>query len=92
MEIVIEKIGKVVEKMYIMELLGVYLYENMPDDIITEIEELRQTAIEFEIMGLRNAPDYFNMKKKVGNIINKLDDRLKSEKNYKKSQYLLDIF
>lgn len=92
MEIVIEKIGKVVEKMYIMELLGVYLYENMPDDIITEIEELRQTAIEFEIMGLRNAPDYPNMKKKVGNIINKLDDRLKSEKNYKKSQYLLDIF
>lgn len=92
MEIVIEKIGKVVEKMYIMELLGVYLYENMPEDIITEIEELRQTAIEFEIMGLRNAPDYPNMKKKVGNIINKLDDRLKSEKNYKKSQYLLDIF
>lgn len=92
MEIVIEKIGKVVEKMYIMELLGVYLYENMPEDIITEIEELRQTAIEFEIMGLRNAPDYLNMKKKVGNIINKLDDRLKSEKNYKKSQYLLDIF
>lgn len=92
MEIVIEKIGKVVEKMYIMELLGVYLYENMPDDIITEIEELRQTAIEFEIMGLKNAPDYPNMKKKIGNIINKLDDRLKSEKNYKKSQYLLDIF
>lgn len=92
MEIVIEKIGKVVEKMYIMELLGVYLYENMPEDIITEIEELRQTAIEFEIMGLRNAPDYLNMKKKVGNIINKLDDRLKNEKNYKKSQYLLDIF
>ena len=92
MEIVIEKIGKVVEKMYIMELLGVYLYENMPEDIITEIEELRQIAIEFEIMGLRNAPDYLNMKKKVGNIINKLDDRLKSEKNYKKSQYLLDIF
>lgn len=92
MEIVIEKIGKVVEKMYIMELLGVYLYENMPEDIITEIEELRQTAIEFEIMGLRNAPDYLNMKKKIGNIINKLDDRLKSEKNYKKSQYLLDIF
>lgn len=92
MEIVIEKIGKVVEKMYIMELLGVYLYENMPEDIITEIEELRNVAIEFEIMGLRNAPDYPNMKKKVGNIINKLDDRLKSEKNYKKSQYLLDIF
>lgn len=92
MEIVIEKIGKVVEKMYIMELLGVSLYENMPDDIITEIEELRQTAIEFEIMGLRNAPDYLSMKKKVGNIINKLDDRLKSEKKYKKSQYLLDIF
>lgn len=92
MEIVIEKIGKVVEKMYIMELLGVYLYENMPEDIITEIEELRQTAIEFEIMGLRNAPDYLNMKKKVGNIIKKLDSRLKSEKNYKKSQYLLDIF
>lgn len=92
MEIVVEKIGKVVEKMYIMELLGVYLYENMPEDIITEIEELRQTAIEFEIMGLRNAPDYLNMKKKIGNIINKLDDRLKSEKNYKKSQYLLDIF
>lgn len=92
MEIVIEKIGKVVEKMYIMELLGVYLYENMPEDIFTEIEELRQTAIEFEIMGLRNAPDYLNMKKKVGNLINKLDDRLKSEKNYKKSQYLLDIF
>lgn len=92
MEIVVEKIVKNVEKLYIMELLGVSLYDNMPEDIITEINELRNEALEFEIMGLKNSPDYPIQEKKIGMLLKKLDSRLESEKNYKKSSYLLDIF
>ena len=92
MEIVIEKIVKVVEKLYIMELLGVSLYYNIPDSVCTEINELRKTALEFEIKGLKNEPDYVDAKRKVGEILRKIDDMLKDEKNYKKSSYLLDIF
>lgn len=92
MEIVIEKIKKIIEEMYVKELLGVSLYDSIPEDVMDGINELRTAALEYEMGALKNDPDYGIQHKKVGQILDRLKNRLLQEKNWRKPPYLLDFF
>lgn len=92
MEIVIEKIEKIIEEMYVKELLGVSLYDSMPEDMLDDINELRKSALEYEVTALKNDPAYDLSWQRVNRILNKLNNRLESEKNWRKPPYLLDFF
>lgn len=93
MEIVIEKLKKIIEEMYVKELLGVGIYDNIPDYILNDIEILRKSALEYEIAALKNDPNYDTLRRNVGDVLNRIADKLKKdEKNWRKPPYLLDFF
>lgn len=54
----IKKIEEIVEKLYIQELLGITIYENLDryTELNIEVQELRQIALNYELLILSNKP------------------------------------
>ena len=54
----IKKIEEIIESLYIKELLGITLYDNIHNyvQLNNEVEELRQIAFDYELLILSNKP------------------------------------
>ena len=89
-----EKMKKVVETLFIKELVGINIYENLENypDILTDIELLRNEAYALEIMALNGEMSYYNQLGKVTVLMEKISSKLSEFKEYKKSKILFSIF
>ena len=89
-----EKMKKVVETLFIKELLGTYIYENLEKYpvIQPDIEQLRNESYTLEIMALNGDISYYNQLGKVTLLMEKINGILSGFEGYRKSKILFEIF
>lgn len=89
-----EKLKKVVETLFIRELVGINIYENLENYpvIQPDIEQLRNEAYTLEIMALNGEISYYNQLGKVTLLMEKINGILSGFEGYRKSKILFEIF
>ena len=89
-----EKMKKIVENLFIRELVGINIYENLEKYpvIQPDIEQLRNEAYTLEIMALNGEISYYNQLGKVTLLMNSIHSKLRGYEDYKKSKILFEIF
>jgi hypothetical protein len=92
--IVEEKMKKVVEMLFIKELVGTNIYENLEKypDIQPDIEQLRNDAYTLQILALNGDVSYYNQLGKVTLLMREIDGKLGCYDDYRKSRILFEIF
>lgn len=92
--VVEDKLKKVVEALFVRELLGVNIYENIDKYpvIQPDIEQLRNEAYSLEIMALNGDSGYYNQLGRVTLLMDEISLKLSDFKEYKKSLILFNIF
>lgn len=87
-----EKLKKIIEKLYINEILGKGLIGqiNQYPEVIPIIEELRSTAYDYEVQRMNKKNDVSNLRKKVEGMILRLDNSIQELPNYKQSRVLFN--
>lgn len=89
-----EKMKKIVEKLFVRELVGINIYENIEKfpEISNDIQQLREEAYTLEIMALNGEISYYNQLGNVSLLMKEIDSKLSVYKEYKKSKILFNIF
>lgn len=89
-----EKMKKVVETLFIKELVGTNIYENLEKYpvIQPDIEQLRNESYTLEIMALNGDISYYNQLGKVTLLMEKINGILIGFEGYRKSKILFEIF
>lgn len=92
--VVEEKLKKVVETLFIKELVGVNIYENLENYPVVhpDLETLRNEAYTLEIMALNGDISYYNQLGRVTLLMEEISSKLSCYKEYKKSKILFNIF
>lgn len=87
-----EKLKKIIEKLYINEILGKGLIGqiNQYPEVIPIIEELRITAYDFEANRMKKKNDVSDLRNKVEGMILMLDNSIQELPNYKQSRVLFN--
>ena len=89
-----EKMINVVETLFVKELLGTNIYENLEKYpvIQPDIEQLREESYTLEIMALNGDISYYNQLGKVTLLMEKINSILSGFEGYRKSKILFEIF
>lgn len=85
-----EKMKKVVEDLYIKELLGVEVYSNINlcPQIIPLIDQLRTNLFAMLVYALDNSNDYYEQFESVKVIVQEIEAELSALPNWKSSELL----
>lgn len=89
-----KKLKNVVETLFIKELVGINIYENLENYplIHPDLDNLRDEAYTLEIMALNGEISYYNQLGRVTVLMEEISSKLSEFKEYKKSKILFNIF
>lgn len=89
-----KKLKNVVETLFIKELVGINIYENLENypSIHPDLDNLRDEAYTLEIMALNADLSYYNQLCRVTVLMEEISSKLSEFKEYKKSKILFNIF
>lgn len=89
-----KKLKNVVETLFIKELVGINIYENLENYplIHPDLDNLRNEAYTLEIMALNGEISYYNQLGRVTLLMEEISSKLSEFKEYKKSKILFNIF